>query len=88
MEEKEFRKLLHQEGYSEPELVEIDLSSSDKMHTHDFTAFALVLEGKFILLNESGRWVYKPGDTCQVEKGLFHNETSGSGGAKVLVGMK
>ncbi len=88
MEEKEFRKLLHKNGYSKPKLVEVDVSSSDKMHTHEFTAFALVVEGEFVLLNESGRWVYNPGDTCKVEKGLLHNETSGPCGAKVLVGMK
>ena len=88
MEEREFRKLLHQDGYGEPELVDIDARSSDKMHAHDFTAFGLVVEGEFILLNESGRCVYNPGDTCKVERGFLHNETSGPCGAKVLVGMK
>jgi len=88
MEEKEFRKLLHQGGYCKPELVKIDASSSNELHTHDFTAFALVVEGEFILLDKSGRQVYNPGDTCKVERGFLHNETTGPRGAKVLVGMK
>ncbi len=88
MKEAEFRKKLIGTGYSAPEMAELGRGFCNEMHTHDFSAFALVVEGEFILLTQEGSIMHRPGDTCVLRAGIVHAEKAGPEGAKMLVGKK
>lgn len=84
----EFRRQLHNQGYSKPETQEFGENFSCKIHTHEFSVFALVEEGEFILHTETNSEVFHPGDTCNVKAGTLHAEGSGPDGAKIIFGKK
>ena len=84
----EFRHQLHNQGYSKPETQEFEENFSCKIHTHEFSVFAFVEEGEFILHTEKNSEVFHPGYTCKVTAGTLHAEASGPGGAKIIFGKK
>ena len=84
----EFRRQLHNQGYSKPETQEFEKNYSCKIHAHEFSVFALVEEGEFILRTEKNNEVFHPGDTCSVTAGTMHAEGSGPDGAKIIFGKK
>ena len=84
----EFKHQLHNQGYSKPEKLAFEENYSCKFHAHEFSVFALVEEGEFILRTEKNSEVFHPGDTCNVTAGTLHAEGSGPHGAKIIFGKK
>ena len=88
MDETQFKQQLQEQGYGEAQLVEYQPNMDSDMHTHDFSAYALVLGGEFILVTEEGAVSHQPGEACKLAAGTRHAERTGPDGAKILIGKK
>jgi quercetin dioxygenase-like cupin family protein len=88
MNEDEFRQQLQERGYGDAQIKEFDPTFDKEMHTHEFSAMALVVSGEFILALESGPTSYGPGDWCELEAGTVHAERTGPSGATILLALK
>jgi quercetin dioxygenase-like cupin family protein len=88
MNEAQFRQQLKEQGYSEAQSLEYGPNSVNDMHSHDFSAFALVLSGEFTLVTEDGSVTHQPGEACKLAAGTLHSEQAGAGGATLLIGKK
>lgn len=88
MNEAEFKQRAAALGYGEPQVKDFPPNQNGEMHTHDFTAFAMVADGEFILEYEDGDVSYMPGDTCELAAGTRHNEKTGPNGATVWFAVK
>jgi quercetin dioxygenase-like cupin family protein len=88
MNEAQFRQQLQEQGYSEAQSLEFEPNSVKDMHTHDFSAFALVLSGEFTLVTEDGSVTHQPGETCKLAVGTLHREQTSESGATILIGKK
>lgn len=84
----EFERHIRNEGYSKLEIQEFEKNYNCKIHAHEFSVFAFVKEGEFILHTEKNSEVFHPGDTCNVTAGTLHAEGSGPDGAKIIFGKK
>ena len=95
MTEDDFRELLASQGCDDIREVSysaghwsVDNSNAFALlHTHEFAAHLLVLEGEFILELEDGEHTFKAGETCQVSSGTVHAEHTGEVSARVLAGL-
>ena len=88
MDEAQFRQQLQEQGYGEAQSLEFEPNSANDMHTHDFSAFALVLSGEFTLVTEGGSVTHQPGEVCTLAAGTLHSEQTGARGATILIGKK
>ena len=88
MDEKEFRVKAQDEGYSEPELHNIETSPVKEMHTHDHSVLSLVLSGEFTMFYEKDSKVFRSGDWCENPAGTLHTEQIGLNGVVALVAKK
>ena len=88
MNEAQFRQQLREQGYSEAQTLEYEPNSVKDMHTHDFSAFVLVLSGEFTLVTEDGSVTHQPGEACKLAAGTLHSEQTGASGATILFGKK
>ena len=88
MDEKEFRKKALSEGYSEPEIHDVEPSPAKEIHIHDQSVLSLVLSGEFTMINEHGSTTYGPGEWCENPAGTLHTEQIGATGVIALVGKK
>lgn len=88
MNEAQFRQQLKEQGYSEAQTLEYGPNSVNDMHTHDFSAFALVLSGEFTMVTEDGPVTHQPGQACKLAAGTRHSEQTGASGATLLIGKK
>ncbi len=88
MNEAQFRQQLQEQGYSEAQAIEYRPNLANDMHTHDFSAFALVLSGAFTLVTEDGSVTHQPGEACKLAAGTIHSEQTGASGATILIGKK
>ena len=88
MDEEEFRNKAHAEGYSEPEMHEVEYAPAKEMHTHDQTILSLVLSGEFTMLYEHESKTFGPGDWCVNPAGTRPTEQIGSEGVIALVAKK
>ncbi len=88
MNEAHFRVRLQEQGYGEAQAVEFEPNLVNDMHTHDFSAFVLVVSGEFTLVTESGPVTHQPGETCKLAAGTLHSEQTGETGATILIGKK
>ncbi len=88
MTEAQFRRQLQEQGYGEAQLLEFEPNSVKDMHTHDFSAFVLVLDGELTLVTEDGPATHRPGEACKLAAGTLHAEQTGAGGARILIGKK
>ncbi len=88
MNEAQFREQLKEQGYSEAQVLEFEANLDSDMHTHDFSAFALVLSGEFTLVTEDGSVTHQPGEACKLAAGTLHSEQTGASGATILIGKK
>ena len=86
MTEDDFRELLTSQGFDEPSEYSYSAGYSTELHTHEFGAQLLVLEGEFILELDDGKHIFKAGETCQVASGTMHAEHTGEVFARTLVG--
>ena len=88
MNEAQFRGQLQDQGYGEARPLEFEPNSVNDMHTHDFSAFVLVVSGEFTLITEDGSVTHQPGETCKLAAGTLHCEQIGETGATILIGKK
>ena len=88
MDEAQFRQQLQEQGYGEAQSLDFEPNSANDMHTHDFSAFALVLRGAFTLVTEDGSVTHQPGEACKLAAGTLHCEKTGASGATILIGKK
>jgi quercetin dioxygenase-like cupin family protein len=88
MNEDQFRQALRDEGYGEAASLECDANMSGDLHTHDFSAYAMVMRGEFTVVLEDGAVTHHPGETCKVPAGTRHAEQTGAIGATLLIGKK
>ncbi len=88
MTEEDFRQLLVERGYDEVRETEYGPGSDNDLHTHEFSALLMVLEGEFILELEDGRETFVAGQTCDVPAGTIHAERTADVGARVIAGLK
>ncbi len=88
MDEAQFRQQLQEQGYGEAQALEVEPNSVKDMHTHDFSAFVLVLSGEFTLVTEDDSVTHQPGETCKLAAGTLHSEQTGASGATILIGKK
>ena len=88
MNEEQFRQSLREKGYGEVQFKEYPPNTDGAMHTHDFSVMLLVMNGEFMLAEESGVTTYRPGEICELAASVKHVERSGSSGARILLGKK
>lgn len=88
MNEVEFRQRAAELGYGEPQVKDFPPNQGGELHTHDFSAFAMVADGEFGLEFEDGEVTYQPGESCEVVAGTRHTEKSGPNGATVWFATK
>jgi quercetin dioxygenase-like cupin family protein len=88
MTENEFRKLLAQQGFDEPLLIERAGSAQLDNHVHPFEALALILSGGITISTEQGDTTYHPGDTFHLQPNELHREAFGPQGVRYLAGRK
>ena len=88
MNETEFRQRAADLGYGEPQVKEFPPNASSDLHTHDFSAFAMVTAGEFTLAYDDGDATFHAGDACEVAAGTRHAEKSGPAGATVWFARK
>ncbi len=88
MTEDEFRSELAARGYNEPRNAEFEPHADGDLHSHDFSAMAMVTKGEFRLGLEDETRVMGVGDWCEVAAGELHSEHAGPVGATLLVGTK
>ncbi len=86
--EAQFRQQLQAQGYSEAESLDFEPNFVNDMHTHDFSAFAMVLSGEFTLVTEDGSVTRQPGEACKLTAGTLHSEQTGASGATILIAKK
>ena len=88
MNEAQFRQQLQEQGYSEAQSLEYEPNFVNDMHSHEFSAFVLVLSGDFTLVTSDGSVTHQPGQACKLAAGTLHSEQTGASGATILVGKK
>lgn len=88
METEEFIRMLAQEGYAEPVVVEREPNGSMELHTHPFEAKALILDGEIRLLTGTREQVFHAGEVFHLKSGEPHHESYGNTGVRYLVGRK
>jgi quercetin dioxygenase-like cupin family protein len=88
MEEATFRETLQEQGYDAPSVVELDADKFVTDHAHEFSAYALIVEGQFTVTTALGPTTCNAGDTFSLASGTMHSEQAGPQGAKALVGRK
>lgn len=88
MTEDEFRSELMARGYGEPRSYEFEPDADGELHSHEFSAMAMVTEGEFRLGLTDETRVMGVGDWCEVSAGTLHSEMAGAVGATLLVGTK
>lgn len=84
MNETPFREMLASQGYPEPSVIEreADLVTSD--HVHDYSACALILDGRISVVTADATTTCGPGDTFSLAAGITHHEEYGPAGARLL----
>lgn len=88
MTEHEFRKLLAEQGFDEPLLIERAASTELDNHVHPFEALALILSGDITISTEQGDTTYHPGETFHLQPNELHREAFGEQGVSYLAGRK
>jgi quercetin dioxygenase-like cupin family protein len=88
MTEQEFRKLLAEQGFDEPLLIERAAAAQLDNHVHPFEALALILSGDITISTEQGDTTYHPGETFHLQPNELHREAFGPQGVRYLAGRK
>jgi quercetin dioxygenase-like cupin family protein/rubrerythrin len=89
MTEADFRAGLRADGFDdEIRITSFDPNQNGELHSHDFSARLLVLDGALTLRYEDGLQTFTSGQCCQVDAGTVHAECTGTAGARVVAGLK
>ena len=87
MNEQEFRTEYEADGF-DIQTFQFEPNQQRAEHAHPWDARLLLLEGALTLGTPDGEATYRPGETCAVDAGTPHTETTGSSGARGLVAKK
>ena len=71
-------------GFTKVVLVEWAPGEFHDTHSHDFPAYAWILDGSMEVETEGGKTVYKKGDLLTLPKGQPHIERIGPNGIRLL----
>lgn len=89
MDEATFRAKAESEGYGDFAIRDWEPGLTNDMHTHDFSASILVLEGELTVTCEDGSTkTCRAGDTNSLAAGIPHTELVGPEGVKFISGRK
>ena len=83
-----FREGLQAAGFPPPVVVERDGTYALDDHTHPFEAWALILEGEFIIEVDGVATHFPAGRSFRLPAGVPHKERVGPQGARYLAGRK
>lgn len=81
MDRATFEAQLRTDGFDEVLNRRVEASEPPPLHTHDFDARLLMLEGEFVLEQASTTSRYGPGEIFEIPDGTPHAESFGSSGA-------
>ncbi len=84
MDEAAFRAKLKKIGCGNLVTVDWAPGHTSVEHTHEFTAFGLIMRGSFTLTTPQGPQLLKAGDTFELAPGIPHTETVGDEPTQVL----
>lgn len=88
MDEKTFRERLEADGYGEVLVRDVDAAYGLDVHDHPFDARLLMLAGEMTIgMPDGTATTYRPGDVCDLPRGMGHTE-SYSSGAKIVIGRR
>lgn len=88
MSEDEFRAVVDGEGYPEVRAISYEPHQAPALHTHDFDAKGIVLEGALTIVLEEGPTTFDVGDVYDVPAGTRHAEHTGEAPTSVIVGVR
>jgi quercetin dioxygenase-like cupin family protein len=89
MDEASFRRDRAAEGYEDFNLIDWPAGQLNDMHTHEFGAHALILEGEITVTTEDGKaTTCRSGDTFALAGGIRHEEIVGPNGVKLISARK
>ena len=89
MDEASFRRERAAEGYEDFNLIDWPAGQVNEMHTHDFRAHALIVEGELTVTVADGETTTcRAGDTFALDGGIRHEETVGPNGVKLVSARK
>lgn len=84
MNETEFLAMLSSQGFPEPSIIEREANLVTTDHVHDYTACALILDGRISVVTAERTTTCGPGDTFSLDGGITHHEEYGPAGARLL----
>jgi quercetin dioxygenase-like cupin family protein len=87
MNQADFEKKLKAEGYGEMVDRKMEASEVSAVHSHDFDACVLVLEGEMTIACNGKPETFRAGDMCSVQAGTPHTEQYGQG-VRYLAGRR
>lgn len=89
MDEATFRARAEAEGYGNFVVRDWQVGTVNDMHTHDFSASILVLDGELTVTYEDGSTTTcRAGDSNSLAAGIPHAERVGPEGVRFLAGRK
>ena len=89
MDESAYRAKMAAEGYGEVEVLTREPNHQNELHTHDFAAAVLVLEGEITVTVADGAiTTCRAGDTFALGANIEHSERIGPDGLRLLIARK
>lgn len=88
MIEKEFRDHARSLGYGDAQTIELEPNKDGALHTHEYSAIAMVTRGAVTIALETESISSGPGEVCEVKAGVLHDEKTGPEGATILIARK
>ncbi len=88
MHETAFRAKVLADGFAEPVSREWAADTVNEVHTHDFAAAILVLDGEITVTYEGRSETCRAGDTFMLDAGIEHVETVGEAGVRFLAARR
>ena len=89
MNEAQFKQDLTDNGYGAAEVIEREAGYNNDMHTHDFGASVLVLEGEItVTVTDGDTTTCHAGDTFALGADIEHSEHIGPDGLRLLIARK
>jgi quercetin dioxygenase-like cupin family protein len=88
LSEKDYRKQLEAEGFSQTFVWQDGPHAFYPDHTHAGLAAHIILDGEMALTMNGRSQTYRIGERCDVPAGAVHSARMGANGCRYLVGEK
>ena len=88
MNQADFEKKLHAEGYGEMVDRRMEANHFNPEHEHEFDACVLVLDGEMTIARHGKPETLRAGDLCAMSAGTAHTEQCGPAGVRYLAGRR